>query len=236
MATPPGLFPTGWGGDPRELIAHSDDLASDFHLCEELFASKQEAFGNGLFIGEVRIPDHERRHLWGAIAVAFRRAHMEGLIEPPETLRNELTALPYSDIEIDDAFTALVALDGTVCGRSFLLEDVTHPYDRLLAEHGLVENQGDQLCFTDRGNDMVKLLEAYGRSKQRWRSLVYPTGSTRFAELDKASDLDTLIAHALEQERSRRHRNELTRAREGERRVREELKQEGDDHAGQAEA
>jgi hypothetical protein len=175
----------GWEGDFRELLPHVERIAGDTQLCERLFATRQEALNFGLFAGEVLHPTPERRQLWGASAMALRRAHTEDMVQPPALVLNLIATLGYSDSEIDDAFTALVELDGLVCGRSVLLEDVIRPYDHLLLDTGLVEEHQGHLRFTTRGNNMLALLEAYGRSKNVWRSLAHRDESDSTSSTDK---------------------------------------------------
>jgi hypothetical protein len=45
------LDPNAWEGDSEQLIGHEDELADSAELCEQTFASKQEAFTAGLYLG-----------------------------------------------------------------------------------------------------------------------------------------------------------------------------------------
>ena len=84
-----------WNGDTEELAGHEDILAHDDRLCDQVFASKREAFVSGLALRDARkMRDRERK------AVGDGRIHPADATRSGSSPRSEKPFIPRSSLTL----------------------------------------------------------------------------------------------------------------------------------------
>jgi hypothetical protein len=109
-----------------------------------------------------------------AVGWALRKAERQGLVAAPEPLRSAISALPYSDEELDTRLELLVGPRGQTLGGAISLTEMTDPWRGRLLAAGMIEQDIEgEWAFTETGCTINWVLDSYASSWHVWASLVY---------------------------------------------------------------